>query len=300
MNSNGWTGRTITLKFKLDTYQGTLLYAGIPDRLLLSNLILMIVFTRAKSLDRWITKKEELFKVCGLVNIFHLSISYFSSLLDRQGTAVARVSVETQTDRPASDKIERFTCCLGHDRWHQTGGFTHPIANTDASLSYEQFFESVGGDQSTSNKRLKTEHDNDQPLDSLKAPDQWDDEMPGFHELDDTDNDMNANEGDLDENVEPLFRSRPPVSEPARSSQDPVRISIKPRSAIARPSSSSSTTKLSQDCPVCGKTLTTDNKGFNDHIDFCLSRGIISQVQAEASVGTSSKPKPKLNGKRRR
>ncbi|KAI0315702.1 hypothetical protein OF83DRAFT_1061610, partial [Amylostereum chailletii] len=36
MASSGWTGRTVTLKYKLDTYQ---------------------VFTRAKSLDRWITTK---------------------------------------------------------------------------------------------------------------------------------------------------------------------------------------------------------------------------------------------------
>ncbi|PBK73871.1 DNA/RNA polymerase [Armillaria solidipes] len=242
MNSNGWTGRTITLKFKLDTYQ---------------------VFTRAKSFDRWIMKKEELFKIGK-----ELLLPEFPLKLRLIGLRVTKL----KDIRAASD--------------------------TTAGI--KRFFEPVGGDQSTSNKRPKTEHDNDQPLNSLKAQDQWDDEMPGFHELDDTDNDMNANEGDLDENVEPLFRSRPPVSEPARSSQDPVRISIKPRSSITRPSSSSSTAKVPQDCPICGKTLTTDNKGFNDHIDFCLSRGIISQVQAEASVGTSSKPKQKLNGKRRR
>ncbi|KAG6866757.1 hypothetical protein C0991_011416 [Blastosporella zonata] len=40
MTENGWAGRTVTLKFKLDTYQ---------------------VLTRAKSFDRWITTKEELF-----------------------------------------------------------------------------------------------------------------------------------------------------------------------------------------------------------------------------------------------
>lgn len=242
MNSNGWTGRTITLKFKLDTYQ---------------------VFTRAKSLDRWVMKKEGLFKTGK-----ELLVPEFPLKLRLIGLRVTKL----KDLRAASD----------------TG------------VGIKRFFEPVGGDQSTSNKRPKIEHDNDQPLDSLKAQDQWDDEMPGFHELDDTDHDMNANEGDLDENVEPLFRSRPPVSEPARSSQEPVRISIKPRSTITRPSSSSSTAKVPQDCPICGKTLTTDNKGFNDHIDFCLSRGIISQVQAEASVGTSSKPKPKLNGKRRR
>uniref|UniRef100_D8Q961 DNA polymerase kappa n=1 Tax=Schizophyllum commune (strain H4-8 / FGSC 9210) TaxID=578458 RepID=D8Q961_SCHCM len=40
MRTSGWAGRTVTLKFKLDTYQ---------------------VFTRAKSFDRWITSKEDLY-----------------------------------------------------------------------------------------------------------------------------------------------------------------------------------------------------------------------------------------------
>ncbi|KIY74363.1 IMS-domain-containing protein [Cylindrobasidium torrendii FP15055 ss-10] len=42
MEHSGWTGRTVTLKYKLDTYQ---------------------VFTRARSCDRWVNKKEELFKL---------------------------------------------------------------------------------------------------------------------------------------------------------------------------------------------------------------------------------------------
>ncbi|KAI0821695.1 hypothetical protein BC628DRAFT_1329079 [Trametes gibbosa] len=43
MVESGWTGKTVTLKYKLDTFQ---------------------VFTRAKSFDRWIsTKKEDLFSI---------------------------------------------------------------------------------------------------------------------------------------------------------------------------------------------------------------------------------------------
>ncbi|KIK67147.1 hypothetical protein GYMLUDRAFT_37190 [Collybiopsis luxurians FD-317 M1] len=42
MAESRWAGRTVTLKFKLDTYQ---------------------VFTRARSLERWITKKEDLFTI---------------------------------------------------------------------------------------------------------------------------------------------------------------------------------------------------------------------------------------------
>jgi DNA polymerase kappa len=42
MEEEGWVGKTVTLKFKLDTYQS---------------------FTRAKSFGRWVSKKEELFNV---------------------------------------------------------------------------------------------------------------------------------------------------------------------------------------------------------------------------------------------
>ncbi|TDL25971.1 IMS-domain-containing protein [Rickenella mellea] len=41
MEENGWAGKTVTLKFKLHTYQ---------------------VFTRAKSFDRWITKRDDLYR----------------------------------------------------------------------------------------------------------------------------------------------------------------------------------------------------------------------------------------------
>lgn len=41
MENGGWAGRTVTLKYKLDTYE---------------------VFTRAKSLNRWIRTKSELYE----------------------------------------------------------------------------------------------------------------------------------------------------------------------------------------------------------------------------------------------
>jgi hypothetical protein len=41
MERGGWTGRTVTLKYKLDTYE---------------------VFTRAKTFNRWIKTKSELYE----------------------------------------------------------------------------------------------------------------------------------------------------------------------------------------------------------------------------------------------
>lgn len=58
MAENGWTGRTVALKFKLDTYQGNV---GIISSCLV--LTISKVFTRAKSFNRNIMTKEELFAV---------------------------------------------------------------------------------------------------------------------------------------------------------------------------------------------------------------------------------------------
>lgn len=62
LEQGGWTGKTVTLKYKLDTYQGRTPSSVASPLDLQSRL--HAVFTRAKSFDRWIsTKKEDLFAV---------------------------------------------------------------------------------------------------------------------------------------------------------------------------------------------------------------------------------------------
>ncbi|KAJ7647371.1 hypothetical protein FB45DRAFT_822203 [Roridomyces roridus] len=57
MEETQWTGRTITLKYKLETFEGSAFI--LPPSV---NLI-HLVFTRAKSCSRWISKKEDLFAI---------------------------------------------------------------------------------------------------------------------------------------------------------------------------------------------------------------------------------------------
>lgn len=38
-----------------------------------------------------------------------------------------------------------------------------------------------------------------------------------------------------------------------------------------------------QTCPICGKSMQADNRAFNAHIDFCLSKDAITQAQVSAS-----------------
>ncbi len=118
--------------------------------------------------------------------------------------------------------------------------------------------------------------------------------MPGFHEDDDTD--LPEDQARPEEHP-PAPATRPPNSEPARPSQEAVKVSIKPRSTVLRKAPAATSVKASQDCPICGKTLLTDNQGLNDHIDFCLSKGVILQAQSEASVESRSRqPKSKRKG----
>jgi DNA polymerase kappa len=42
------------------------------------------------------------------------------------------------------------------------------------------------------------------------------------------------------------------------------------------------------DCPICLRTLETDNQGLNAHIDWCLSKGLIKDAQASAKVKDGS------------
>jgi DNA polymerase kappa len=42
--------------------------------------------------------------------------------------------------------------------------------------------------------------------------------------------------------------------------------------------------RTEQHCPVCSRTLVTDNQGLNEHIDFCLSRDAIRVARSLAGV----------------
>jgi len=42
--------------------------------------------------------------------------------------------------------------------------------------------------------------------------------------------------------------------------------------------------RTEQHCPVCSRTLLTDNQGLNEHIDFCLSRDAIREARSSAEV----------------
>jgi DNA polymerase kappa len=192
-----------------------------------------------------------------------------------------------------------------------------------------QFFDSVNTGSPIKKRKLEVD-DDDEGEDqigedlALEHEDEDEDSMPGFHELDEADVELSQEileemaQSELEANDDDVFvagpsRPRPPVSAPARTSSRSTfaddsgddnarpsssRASTKPRSAgpirrLKRENDEEEGGIVGSDthvCPVCGKTLETDNQGLNAHVDFCLSRGAILEAQAEASHAPTRAP----------
>lgn len=144
--------------------------------------------------------------------------------------------------------------------------------------------------------------------------------MPGYHEEEDDGrfNDVDPalrNEDDTPSGagveqytitVDPSSRqvNKEPTSAPSVTSKPSS--SAKPLSGAKRSRSSSVADGPHElICPICTKTLQTDNRGLNEHIDFCLSKGAIREAQAMASrqkspFNVSSSSRSTANVKRRK
>ncbi len=118
--------------------------------------------------------------------------------------------------------------------------------------------------------------------------------MPNIHDHDD---------GEDDHDTEDILNTTTTTDDIAqRDAQKPRSRSISISYAIPTPKPSkpsNSTPRVEEEshtCPICSKTLQTDNQGLNAHIDFCLSKGAIREAQAAAS-GSAGKSKGKSKGK---
>jgi DNA polymerase kappa len=151
----------------------------------------------------------------------------------------------------------------------------------------------------------------------LEPHDTPEEAMPGFYEHEDEAIEHD-NDSDLVDPQPPPYPPRrqfsilKPVSESkasdfAKTSMFSACSSAKPHSSTGVPPKSlipdsgsrQNLPSESLTCPICEKVLQTDNQGFNSHIDFCLSRGVIRQAHAEASspVKRNSKSSQQKNQK---
>ncbi|THH16729.1 hypothetical protein EW146_g3950 [Bondarzewia mesenterica] len=294
MERGGWTGKTVTLKYKLDTYQ---------------------VFTRAKSSDRWITKKSDLF---------------------------ATGKELLQPELPLRIRLIGLRVTKLKD-----------LRKSDDGKGIKRFFEPAGGSETSPSKKSKASHlgyVDTESSHALERGDEDEETMPGFHE-----HEYEVWDGDLEDVEQATSRRdtadntnmieqgnqrhRPPNSAPASSSTvQPHTYRPKPLSSIAStstrpsvsdwqdqisllPSSSSRprTTVVSHSdsipsgssvklpphsigkdshrnsfeaenesglaCPLCAQVF-SNNDLLNSHVDWCLSKEAIRAAQTD--VGTAA------------
>ncbi|KAL1670063.1 hypothetical protein GGF50DRAFT_122768 [Schizophyllum commune] len=216
MKSSGWAGRTVTLKFKLDTYQ---------------------VFTRAKSFDRWITSKEDLYAAGKellapewplILRLIGLRVTKLKDLRAPEPTMPGfHEEEENEPDLSQHDDIAQLS---QHD--------------DNAGVSAADF--GLEGDAGGAERPASSS----EPACMAK----------------------------LSSVATPAGSSSRPESHAA-----PRSTSVKPPSK--RPRSLEPIEEEQHDCPICGKTLATDNDGLNQHIDWCLSRGAILEAQRQSTTG---------------
>lgn len=267
MQHGGWSGKTITLKYKLDTFQS---------------------FTRAKSLSRHISSKEDLFAV--------RQRSYFVVVADASpagwpGASPCRIATADTSVGLARNKPERpQTCRQNRD---QASAWRLRLAGLQiAYLGALQYF---AAGPTSPRKKQKLVHD--QPVANQEVV-VIDDSSDGD---DSTFFDATA-DLDMGNNSDLLFRRaashEPSGSQPeASSSKKPASTAGPPRnvpifSAIPRPTDQPKDNRRSSakkavtpvresethECPICGITLETDNDGLNTHVDYCLSREAIKEL----------------------
>ena len=187
-----------------------------------------------------------------------------------------------------------------------------------------QFFEKANAPSSPRKKpKLSLEHpyDEDEEQDGPRlSQDGFEDAMPGFYENEEAERPLDADDPEDSAPREQRGASRPPKSAPSSSA-------ARNPGSVAGPSSSRATSHppnlasgsakrkrprspdpgedhvtgtdevRDQTCPICSKVLETDNRGLNEHIDFCLSKGAIREAQVMSNNVKSLKQPLPVKGK---
>jgi DNA polymerase kappa len=86
-----------------------------------------------------------------------------------------------------------------------------------------------------------------------------------------------------------LHIKRAPATKSSTSNKPIMSSSNKPMTKGSGDGKKTSSTTEQHICPICSKTIQTDNAGLNAHIDWCLSRSAILEASAAASSSSGSK-----------
>ncbi|KAF9227351.1 DNA/RNA polymerase [Gyrodon lividus] len=260
MTSGGWTGKTVTLKYKLDTYQ---------------------VFTRAKSFDRWVSqKKDELFAIGKelllpelplTIRLIGLRVTKLKDLHAAEPLGGIKRFFEAPNSSP------RKKAKLEIDIEEQAPDH-RPYVDED---SMPGFYEEE--------EDLEPDHfEDDRDDQNIEEPDRF---RSNLHSKPRSHGSPSPAHASVHSRTGPKSEGRggPSGSRSVSNSGSNPRTKEPQLIGVTGPSEQHA-------CPVCGKQLVTDNQGFNAHVDFCLSKGAILEAQAEATSPKEPTKKPTIFG----
>ncbi|KAI0645925.1 DNA/RNA polymerase [Trametes meyenii] len=260
MEESGWTGKTITLKYKLDTFQ---------------------VFTRAKSFDRYIsTKKENLFAIGQ--ELLKPELPLTLRLIGLRVTKLKDLRAEAESKARGIKRFFEAAPTLNSPRKKRRIDQSNPGDDygEQPRLSQDGFATAMPG---------YDDEEAEEEAERLAHNEEVDDDA--------TDTQMNRNVRSSS-SIRPKSTSALPSgnSPPSRPSSSKAASVATSRSVSPNKQNSGYDSEAPPsflECPICGRLLETDNQGLNEHIDFCLSKQAIKEAQT-ASLKPASKSENKL------
>ncbi|KAI0335006.1 DNA/RNA polymerase [Cubamyces sp. BRFM 1775] len=260
MEEGGWTGKTVTLKYKLDTFQ---------------------VFTRAKSFDRWISsKKEDLFAIGQ--ELLRPELPLTLRLIGLRVTKLKDLKAEAESKARGIKRFFETAPTRSSPRKRRRSKASSMDHDEDdfPRLSQDGFATSMPGfyDDADTNELVSSTEDAITGV-GVRAP--------VNHAGPSTSKPRSTSH-------QPRRSTSPDPSSVLKSMDGKHSLSVSPKSKKARRPATErnellpvvSSTRL--ECPICGKFLDTNNQGLNEHVDFCLSKQAIKEAQTESLKPTSS------------
>lgn len=265
MADRGWAGRTVTLKYKLHTYQ---------------------VFTRARSIGKWITKKEDLLAIGK--ELLQPELPLKIRLIGLRVTKLRDL-------RDTSSGIKRFFEPVSSNAPNKRRKLdSQAVIDVDVATDTEDV---MLGYFEEEDERMSAEAMVDADEEMLEgAEDNTAEHQSRPLNQDSSDSASRYKPQSTTGQAPPSTSSRPHTS---TSSRPPTSTSTssRPPNSASKPHSQAADERAQ--CPVCNKTLmsvsATDNQGLNAHIDFCLSRSAIVEAQGQASIGSQPVPTTTTN-----
>ncbi|EIW63572.1 DNA/RNA polymerase [Trametes versicolor FP-101664 SS1] len=259
MEESGWTGKTITLKYKLDTFQ---------------------VFTRAKSFDRWIsTKKEDLFAIGQ--ELLKPELPLTLRLIGLRVTKLKDLKAEVESKARGIKRF--FEAAPSSPKKRRRIDASHVEEEDEMPrLSQDGFAITMPG------------FDDDTEGDTLVHPDGLTADVEAAEHLPARARSLSLKPKST--SVPPARRS--PSLKPSSSKATHAPSSSSRRSPTPSEEHDGDQAPPSfLECPICGRMLETDNQGLNEHVDFCLSKQAIKEAQT-ASLTPSSSGHTSAQGKK--